>query len=83
MSIERMSVSLPEGVAGEVRRRAGRGGVSAWLARAAVHEIERGDLAEYLAELEVELGAPDPAVLAEAHAAFEQANVQRRGDQAG
>ena len=52
----KLSISLPSELAAEVRRRVGARGVSSFVARAVAHELEREQLAAFLAEMESELG---------------------------
>jgi len=56
----KVSVSLPAGVAEQVRARVGGRGLSGFVARALVHELEREQLRDYLAELDRTEG-PVPA----------------------
>lgn len=52
----KLSISLPGDLAAEVRRRVGARGVSGFVARAVAHELEREQLAAFLAEMDAELG---------------------------
>lgn len=53
----RLTVTLPADVLAEVRTRAGRGGVSAWIAEAAADRLARERLATAIAQYESEHGA--------------------------
>ena len=68
--VEKLSVSIPRDLAGALRRRVGRRGVSGFTARALKHELEREQLGEYLARLDEQLGPVPAAVLAEARATW-------------
>lgn len=60
---EKLSVSVPGDLARTVRTRVGPRGLSAFVARALRHELEREQLGVYLEELEQELGpVPDDAL---------------------
>lgn len=52
----RLTVTLPGDLVDEVRRRAGRGGVSSWMAQAAADRLARENLAAAIAEYEVDAG---------------------------
>ncbi len=52
----KLSVSVPENLARTVRKRVGARGLSAFVARAMRHELEREQLGSYLSELDAELG---------------------------
>ncbi len=56
----KVSVSLPAGVAEQVRAHVGGRGVSAFVARALQRELEREQLRAFLAELDAKEG-PVPA----------------------
>lgn len=61
----KLSVSVPERLAREVRRHAGDRGLSAFAARAMRHELERDRLADFLADLEDKIGPVDEREVAE------------------
>lgn len=61
----KLSVSVPERLAREVRRHAGDRGLSAFAARAMRHELERDRLAGFLADLEDKIGPVDEREVAE------------------
>ncbi len=52
----RLTVTLPGDLVDEVRARAGRGGVSSWIAQAAAERLGRERLAAAIAEYEVDSG---------------------------
>lgn len=52
----RLTVTLPGELVEEVRVRAGRGGVSSWIAQAAAERLSRERLAAVIAEYEAEAG---------------------------
>lgn len=52
----RLTVTLPGDLVNEVRARAGRGGVSAWMAQAAAERLGRDRLAAAIAEYEADAG---------------------------
>jgi hypothetical protein len=52
----RLTVTLPGDLLAEVRVRAGRGGVSSWIAQAAAERVGRERLATAIAEYEADSG---------------------------
>jgi hypothetical protein len=52
----RLTVTLPPELLEEVRARAGRGGVSSWIAQAAAERLSRERLAAAIAGYEAEAG---------------------------
>lgn len=52
----RLTVTLPGELMDEVRARAGRGGVSSWMAQAAAERLARERLTAAIAEYEAEAG---------------------------
>lgn len=64
--VAKLSVSVPAGLAAEIRKHVRGRGLSAFAARAMRHELEREMLGAYLAELEEAIGAADEAIVAEA-----------------
>ena len=64
------SVSVPGELASAVRKRVGSRGLSGFVARAMVHELEREGIRVLLGELEQKLGAPSKADLARARKAW-------------
>lgn len=83
MGATKLSVTVDEQLAAQVRALVGERGVSAFVTRAVRHELETERLALFLAELETEIGPPDPKLVAEAEAAFDRldagSTVRRRG----
>lgn len=51
-NVEKLSISVPRGLAGELRRRVGARGVSRFAAQAIQRALERERLTELLAELD-------------------------------
>lgn len=66
----KLSVSVPSEVAAAVRRRVGARGLSGFVARAIAHELEREQLATFLAELEQKLGPVSKAEVLRARRAW-------------
>lgn len=54
---EKLSISMPRKLASAARKRAGRRGLSAFVARAVARELEREALGAFLDELDSTLGA--------------------------
>ena len=60
---EKLSVSMPHKLASAARKRAGRRGLSSFVARAVARELEREALGEFLDELDKTLGpVPDAEI---------------------
>ncbi len=75
----RLTVTLPGDLVDEVRRRAGRGGVSAWIAQAAAERLAREQLAAAIAEYETDAGPITEKDIAAARARTTwQATARRR-----
>jgi hypothetical protein len=53
---QKLSVSMPRKLASAARKRAGRRGLSSFVARAVARELEREALGEFLDELDTTLG---------------------------
>lgn len=66
----KLSISVPDELAKAVRRKVGERGLSSFVARAMVHELEREQLGSYLAEMDKTLGPVPKKVLALARAAW-------------
>jgi len=64
----RLTVTLPSDLVEEVRARAGRGGVSSWIAQAAAERLSRERLAAAVAEYEADAGPITDADIAAARA---------------
>jgi hypothetical protein len=57
---EKLSISMPHKLASAARKRAGRRGLSSFVAQAVARELEREALGEFLEDLDRELGpVPD------------------------
>lgn len=68
MAVAKLSVSIDEQLATEVRQQVGPRGLSRFTARALRHELERERLMGFLADLEKELGPADEGLVAEVDA---------------
>jgi hypothetical protein len=55
-STEKLSATVPRGLAAQIRERAGRGNVSAYVTEALLRQLERDRLGDLVAELEQEYG---------------------------
>lgn len=66
----KLSVSVPADLAKTVRQRVGARGLSSFVARAMLHEVQREQLGEYLAELDAELGPVQGSALEAARRAW-------------
>jgi hypothetical protein len=66
----KLSVSIPMDLAAAVRRRVGARGLSGFVARAMVHELEREQLQSFLGELDKLHGQVPAAQLAKARRAW-------------
>ena len=51
-STEKLSATVPRGLAAQIRERAGRGNVSAYVTHALLHQLEHDRLGDLVAELE-------------------------------
>jgi hypothetical protein len=60
---EKLSISMPHTLASAARKRAGRRGLSSFIARAVARELEREALGEFLDELAEVLGPVPEAEL--------------------
>jgi hypothetical protein len=60
---EKLSVSMPHKLASAARKRAGRRGLSSFVARAVARELEREALGDFLDELDRTLGPVPEAEL--------------------
>ncbi|HEY3234494.1 MAG TPA: hypothetical protein VGJ84_07245 [Polyangiaceae bacterium] len=69
-SAAKLSVSVPIEIAAAVRRRVGARGLSAFVARAMAHELEREQLGAFLDQLEHERGSIRKAALVRARQAW-------------
>jgi Arc/MetJ family transcription regulator len=71
-AVAKLSVSIPYDLAATVRKRAGAGGLSSFVARAMRHELEREQLGTYLGELDVAFGPVPSKLLKEARDAWDK-----------
>jgi hypothetical protein len=60
---EKLSISMPHKLASAARKRAGRRGLSSFVARAVARELEREALGQFLNELDEMLGPVPEAEL--------------------
>ncbi len=74
----RLTVTLPGDLAEEVRVRAGRGGVSSWIAQAAAERLARERLSAAIAEYEADAGRITDEDIAAARARTAWQPVARR-----
>lgn len=63
MAVRKWSVSIDEALAARVEEHVGERGLSAFVARAVDHELEREQLKRYLDELDDEFGAVPEALI--------------------
>ena len=66
----KLSISVPDALAKAVRKKVGTRGLSGFVARAMLHELEREQLGSYLAEMDDLLGPVPTKKLALARAAW-------------
>ena len=66
----KLSVSVPGSLAKAVRKRVGQGGLSSFVARAMLHELEREQLGSFLVGLEKDLGPVPNGALSRARRAW-------------
>lgn len=76
----RLTVTLPGDLVEEVRARAGRGGVSSWIAQAAAERLGRERLAAAIAEYEADAGPITDEDVAAARARTAWQPTVRRGE---
>jgi len=67
---EKLSISIPHKLASAARKRAGRRGLSSFVARAVARELEREALGKFLQELNETLGPIPEADLKRARRAW-------------
>lgn len=67
---EKLSISMPHKLAVAARKRAGRRGLSSFVAQAVARELEREALGQFLDELDHELGPVPEAELRRARRAW-------------
>jgi len=56
-STEKLSATVPRGLAAQIRERVGRGNVSAYVTQALLRQLEHDRLGDLVAELEQEYGS--------------------------
>ena len=67
-AMERITATIDEKIMAQVRRRAGRRGVSAFIQQAVREKLQREGLLAVLDELDAEYGAPSAETVAEVDA---------------
>lgn len=84
VATDKLSATVDAALLAEVRDRAGPRGLSAFVARALRHELDRALLRDLLDELAVEVGPPDEKMVTEAEAALDTLvkTTRRRGRRA-
>lgn len=84
VATDKLSATVDAALLAEVRDRAGPRGLSAFVARALRHELDRALLRDLLDELAVELGPPDEKMVTEAEAVLDTLvkPARRRGRRA-
>jgi hypothetical protein len=75
----KLSVTVEDELAEELRERAGSRGISAFVNQAVRHELQLGRLGALLADLENELGPPDEDMVAEALASLDRIDAEQPG----
>jgi hypothetical protein len=70
LAAEKLSISMPRKLAVAARKRAGRRGLSSFVAQAVARELERQALGQFLDELDETLGAVPEPVLRRARRAW-------------
>ncbi len=70
MGMTKLSVTVEDELADEMRERAGSRGISGFVNQAVRHELQLGRLGALLADLENELGPPDEDMVADALASL-------------
>ncbi len=78
MGMTKLSVTVQDELATEMRERAGSRGISAFVNQAVRHELQLGRLGALLADLENELGPPDEAMVADALASLDRIDAKQR-----
>lgn len=75
MRTRKVSVTVDEDLVDEVRSRVGARGFSRFVNGAIRSELEHGELAALVADLERELGPPDVEMMAEASELFDALDI--------
>jgi hypothetical protein len=70
LGAEKLSISMPRKLAVAARKRAGRRGLSSFVAQAVARELERQALGQFLDELDESLGPVPERVLRSARRAW-------------
>jgi hypothetical protein len=83
MSMSKLSVTVEDDLANELREQAGPRGISAFVNQAVRHELQLARLGTLLADLEDELGPPDEEMVAEALASLDRLDARQRALTAG
>jgi Arc/MetJ family transcription regulator len=78
MGMTKLSVTVEDDLAEEMREIAGSRGISAFVNQAVRHELDLARLGSLLADLENELGPPDESMVAEALASLDRLEKQKR-----
>ncbi|HWJ98297.1 MAG TPA: hypothetical protein VNQ33_09065 [Acidimicrobiales bacterium] len=81
MTTTRVTVTIDEAIATELRERVGRRGVSAYVEDALVWQLQRDRLGEFLAQAEEESGPLSDEELEEAAALWRRDPVRPVGDE--
>lgn len=76
---DKLSATVETDLLAEVRQRAGRRGLSAFVSQALRHELDRAALRDLLNELALEIGPPDEEMVAEAGAVLDELSRTSRG----
>ncbi len=77
MGMTKLSVTVEDELADEMRERAGSRGISAFVNQAVRHELQLGRLGALLADLENELGPPDEDMVIEALASLDRVDANQ------
>ncbi len=77
MGMTKLSVTVEDELAHEMRERAGSRGISAFVNQAVRHELQLGRLGALLADLENELGPPDEDMVIEALASLDRVDASQ------
>jgi Arc/MetJ family transcription regulator len=77
MGMTKLSVTVEDELADEMRERAGNRGISAFVNQAVRHELQLGRLGALLADLENELGPPDEDMVIEALASLDRVDAKQ------
>lgn len=78
MGMTKISVTIEDELVEQVRERVGARGVSAFMNKAVLHELQLGRLGDLLGDLENELGTPDEGMVDEALASLDRLERRQR-----